>query len=175
LLLALFNDSHYAQGVAKRLALTLPFSSAIVLKFEKFMLFGMLGEMLQSGISFKKAMLSAIKTTSVTRFKKALRESLESIKNDGKFILRSELYDDLEQALLVGAGSSAQIGGVMLEISDRSRTDALELSSKFFRMITLFSILLMAFAVFIEFFTVVLTQILIQKGLIDATRGVGSF
>ena len=42
-------------------------------------------------------------------------------------------------------------------------------------MITLLSILLMAFAVFIEFYTVVLTQILIQKGLIDAARGVGSF
>lgn len=175
LLLSLFNNSYYVQGVAKQLALLLPFSAAIVMKFEKFMLFGMLGEMLQSGISFKKAILSAIETTTVTRFKKALHESLESIRTDGKFILHSRLYDDVEQALLVGAGSSSQIGAVMLEISDRSRTDALELSTKFFRMITLLSILLMAFAVFIEFYTVVLTQILIQKGLIDAARGVGSF
>ena len=44
------------------------------------------------------------------------------------------------------------------------------MSTKFFRMITLLSILLMAFAVFIEYFTVVLTQILIQKGFIDASR-----
>ncbi len=175
LLISLFNNSYFLQATAKQLALFLPFTSAIVLKFEKFMLFGMLGEMLQSGISFKKALESAIETTTVRRFKSALQESLDSVKYEGKLILHSKLYDDIEKGLLTGVGSSAQVGAVMLEISDRARTDALELSTKFFRMITLFSILLMAFAVFIEFFTVVLTQVLIQKGLIDATRGVGSF
>jgi type II secretory pathway component PulF len=175
LLLSLFNQSYFIQATAKQLALLLPFSAAIVIKFEKFMLFSMLGEMLQSGISFKKAMQSAIETTTVNRFKNAMQESLDSIKHNGKFILHTGLYDDVEKGLLTGIGSSSQVGSVMLEISDRARTDALELSTKFFRMITLFSILLMAFAVFIEFFTVVLTQILIQKGLIDATRGVGTF
>jgi type II secretory pathway component PulF len=175
LLLSLFNHSYFIQATAKQLALILPFSSAIVIKFEKFMLFSMLGEMLQSGISFKKAVQSAIETTTVNRFKNAMQESLDSIKYNGKFILHTNLYDDIEKGLLTGIGSSSQVGSVMLEISDRARTDALELSTKFFRMITLLSILLMAFAVFIEFFTVVLTQILIQKGLIDATRGVGAF
>jgi len=51
----------------------------------------------------------------------------------------------------------------------------MKLSTKFFRLITFISIFMMAFAVFIEFFTVVLTQILIQKGMIDATRGLGTF
>ncbi len=41
------------------------------------------------------------------------------------------------------------------------------LTTKFFRIITLMSIFLMAFSVFIEFYTIVLTQILIQKGMID--------
>lgn len=175
LLFSLFNNSYLVQATAKQLALIFPFTSAIVMKFEKFMLFGMVGEMLQSGISFKKAVQSAIDTTTVRRFKSALQESLDTIKYDGKLILHSKLYDDVEKGLLTGVGSSAQVGSVMLEISDRARTDALELSTKFFRMITLLSILLMAFAVFIEFYTVVLTQILIQKGLIDATRGIGSF
>lgn len=172
LLLSIFSHSHLLQGLAKQLALFFPLTSTIVMKFEKFILFSMIGEMLKSGISFKKAIQSSIETTSITRYKKALQESLHSIKHEGKLILHSKLYDDIEKGLLTGVGSSAQVGRVMLEISSRARTDALALSTKFFRMITFLSILLMAFAVFIEFYTVVLTQILIQKGLIDATRGV---
>lgn len=175
LLTALFSHSFVIQRIAKNIGLILPFASGIIIKFEKFMLFSILGEMLQSGISFKKAINSAITTVSVTKFKKALHESLESIKNDGKFIFHSALYDDIEKGLLLGTGSSSQIGAVMIEISSRARTDALKLSTKFFRLITVISIFLMAFAVFIEFYTVVLTQILIQKGLIDLTRGTGTY
>lgn len=173
LLIALFSQHRIAQGMAKELALILPFTSSIVLKFEKFMLFSMIGEMLKSGISLKNVMKSAIATTTVLKFKKAFQISLKSMKRDGKIIFHSYLYDNLEQELLVGVGSSYQVGTVLLEISDRARIDALELSTKFFRMITLSAIILMAFAVFIEFYTVVLTQTLIQKGLIDLTRGLG--
>jgi len=175
LMIALFSQSRTVQAASKEFALILPFTSAIILKFEKFMLFSMLGEMLVSGISFKKTVTSAIKTTTVSKYKKALQESLNSIKHDGKFILHDTLYDEVEKGLLTGVGSSSQVGSVMLEMSDRARADALRFSSNFFRMITLMSILLMAYAVFIEFYTVVLTQILIQKGLIDMTRGVGTF
>jgi type II secretory pathway component PulF len=175
LLTAMFSHSFITQGVAKNIGLVLPFTSSIIVKFEKFILFSMLGEMLKSGISFKKAVNSAIDTVSVIKFKMALRETLDSIKNDGKFIFHSSLYDDIEKGLLLGAGSSSQIGLVMSEISSRAKTDALKLSTKFFRLITVISIFLMAFAVFIEFYTVVLTQIMIQKGLIDLTRGTGTF
>lgn len=175
LLTALFSHSFITQGIAKHIGLALPFASSIIMKFEKFILFSLLGGMLQSGISFKKAVNSAIATASVTKFKKALLETLNSIKNDGKFIFHSALYDDIEKGLLLGAGSSSQIGTVMLEISSRARTDALKLSTKFFRLITVISVFMMAFAVFIEFYTVVLTQIIIQKGLIDLARGVGTY
>ena len=174
LLVALFSHSYVIQGISKQIGLFLPLISKIIIRFEKFMLFSMLGEMLLSGINFKKAMESAISTTTVFKYKKALQETMLSIKKDGKFIFHSTLYDDIEKGLLLGVGSSKQIGRVMLEISSRARTDALALSTKFFKMITMMSILLMAFAVFIEFYTVVLTQILIQKGLIDATRGIGA-
>ena len=175
LMISLFSHSHAVQSISKEFALILPFTSAIILKFEKFMLFSMLGEMLKSGISFKKAIGAAVNTTTVSKHKQALQESLDSIKYNGQFILHSSLYDDIEKGLLRGVGSSLQVGNVMLEMSDRARTDALRLSTNFFRMITLLSILLMAYAVFIEFYIVVLTQILIQKGLIDMTRGVGTF
>lgn len=170
LLISLFSQSRAMQAIAKQLALILPLSSAIVMKFEKFMLFSIVGEMLESGISFQKSMNSALHTTTVTKFKKAIKSTLNSIKNDGKFILHSNLYDNIEQGLLTGVGSSKQIGSVMLEISNRARTDALKMSTKFFRLITVMSIFLMAFAVFIEYYTVVLTQILIQKGFIDMSK-----
>lgn len=170
LLISLFSQSRTAQAIAKQLSLLLPLSSSIIMKFEKFILFSMLGEMLQSGISYQKAMSSAIATTTVIKFRKAMQETLQNIKHNGKFILHSHLYDNVEQGLLTGVGSSKQIGSVMLEISDRARTDSLKLSTKFFRLITILSILLMSFAVFIEYYTVVLTQILIQKGFIDASK-----
>jgi type II secretory pathway component PulF len=175
LLIALFSHSFLIQGIAKHIALLLPFSSKIIVKFEKFMLFNMLGEMLQSGISYKKALNSAILSISVIKFKKALRETLDSIKNDGKFIFHSSLYDSVEKGLLLGAGTSMQVGTIMSEISSRAKTEALMLTTKFFRLVTMMSIFMMAFAVFIEFYTVVLTQIIIQKGLIDMTRGNGAF
>lgn len=170
LLISLFGLSRTTQVIAKYLALLLPLSATIVMKFEKFMLFSMLSEMLLSGISYQKSMSTAIATTTVVKFKKAIKSTLENIKRNGKLILHPHLYDDIEQGLLAGVGSSEQIGLVMAEISDRARTDALDLTSNFFRIITLLSIILMAFAVFIEYYTVVLTQLIIQKGMLDATR-----
>ena len=172
LLIALFSQSRFIQNIAKQFALILPFTSTITLKFEKFILFSMLAEMLNSGITFKKAMTSAIQTTTIGRYKKAILQTLESIKFDGKLIYHKHLYDSVEQELLAGVGSSQQMGSVMLEISHRAKASAMDLSTKFFRMMTMVSIFLMAFAVFIEFYTVVLTQILIQKGLIDMSKGV---
>lgn len=175
LLLALFSHSFIIQGIAKHIALILPFSSKIIIKFEKFMLFNMLSEMLLSGISFKKALNSAITSISVVKFKKAILETLHSIKNSGKLIFHPSLYDSVEKALMVGAGTSTQTGSIMREISHRAKTEALSLTTSFFRLITMISIFMMAFAVFIEFYTVVLTQLIIQKGLIDLTRGNGAF
>lgn len=172
LLFALFSESRNAQKITKIIALKLPLTHNIIIKFEKFMIFSMLGEMLQSGVSYKKAIQSAIETTNIQHIKKAFEESLESIRVDGKFILHSRLFDGVEKDLLAGVGSTNQIGLVLTEISRRAREESLILSTKFFRMIVFASILLMTFAVFIEFYTVVLTQILIQKGLIDMTRGI---
>ncbi|MBN2782106.1 MAG: type II secretion system F family protein, partial [Campylobacterales bacterium] len=171
LLIALFDKSYTIQNTAKKIALYLPFSATIVTKFEKFSLFSMLSEMLQSGVSIKNAITTAAITTSIYKFKEALVHTLEGIKTDGKLIHHPSLYDNIEQELLAGAGNSKQLASIMHEIAQRAKADAKELSTKFFRLITIISILLMAFAVFIEFYTIVLTQVLIQKGMIDAVRG----
>lgn len=172
LLLALFSEERVAQKIGKNIALKLPFTHKIVMKFEKFIIFSMIGEMLKSGISFKMAIQSAIETTDIKYIRKAFEDSLKSIKYEGKFIFHNRLFDGIEKDLLLGVGSTQEVGLVLVEISKRAREEALLLCTKFFRMIIFLSILLMTFAVFIEFYTVVLTQILIQKGLIDATRGV---
>lgn len=168
---ALFSNSHLFQNIAKSIAIRLPFASKIVLGFEKFILFLMISEMLQSGITIKNALNASMINTSVSKFKKALHEMLKNIQNEGKFIYHPALFDALEQRLLIGAKTSPQIGSTLFEISLRAKDEALLQSKKFFRFVTALSIFLMASAVFIEFFTVVLTQIIIQKGLIDMTRG----
>jgi len=169
-LIALFGEGRGLQKVSKMIALKLPFTNKIVIKFEKFIVFGMLGEMLQSGIPYKKAIKSAIETTNISHIKKAFQENLDTIRTEGRFVLHSKLFDGIEHDLLAGVGSSHQIGMILSEISKRAREDALFLATKFFRAIIFASILLMTFAVFIEFYTVVLTQILIQKGLIDMVK-----
>lgn len=145
LLFSLFSQSRIIQSISKQIGLFLPITSSIIIKFEKFILFSMLGEMLKSGISYKNAINSAIETSTVKKFKKALQSTLDNIKYNGKFILHSHLYENIEKELLVGVGSSQQIGTVMLEISDRARTDSLDLSTKFFRLVTIVSIMLFAF------------------------------
>jgi len=175
LMIALFSTSYGTQAIAKEIGLRLPVIANIVKKFEKFILFSMIGEMLQSGVSFKQAIAAAIETTSISTYKKALQYSLDSVKYKGKLVFHDAMYDAMEKELMLGVGSSHQVGKVMVEISSRAKSDALKLSTKFFRMITIISIFLMAFAVFIEFYTVVLTQILIQKGLIDLSRGTGTY
>ncbi|MBL0708155.1 MAG: type II secretion system F family protein [Sulfurimonas sp.] len=173
LMLALFSHSSLTQNLAKEIGLALPFISKIIKRFEKFMLFSLLGEMIQSNISFKDSMHSAIETTTIKSYKTSIKTMLNGIKYNGKLKFSGSIYDDLEKELLLGVGSSYQVGTVMLEISSRARTDALRLTTSFFRLITVMSILLMAFTVFIEFYTVVLTQIIIQKGLIDMVKGAG--
>jgi len=170
LIVALFGKSTVTQAIAKSINLNLPFSSRIIKKFEKFMIFSMAGKMLQSGISYKFVINATMQTTTIKSFKFAFQNTLETIKNNGKFVFSSVLYDDLEKELLVGVGSSRQIGLVMTEISERAKADALKLTINFFRMITGLAMFLLAFAVFVEFWTVVLTQILIEKGLIEMQK-----
>ena len=70
-MIALFSKSYTIQLVAKEIGLVLPFVSSIIKKFEKFMLFSLLGEMLQGGISYKQALVSTIEVTTIGKFKKA--------------------------------------------------------------------------------------------------------
>lgn len=170
LLIALFSQSRISQYIAKQIGLWLPFTSGIIMKFEKFMLFSMIGEMLESGVSFKNVVTTAIQINNVKKFKRALQRTLDNIKYHGKFVLDTDLYDKVELELLSGVGTSRQVGSIMKEISERARADSIELSVKFFRLITIASIFLLSFAVFIEFWTVVLSEILIQKGFIDMAK-----
>ena len=171
LIIALFSTSTTTQAVAKEIGMVLPFISQILKKFEKFMIFSMLGRMLQSGISYKNVLHSAIQNTTIRSYKNAFQSTLDTIKNNGQFVFSHTLYDDLERELLLGVGSSYQVGSVMLEISSRAKADALKLTMNFFRLITAMALFLLSFAVFVEFWTVVLTQILIEKGLIDMQKG----
>lgn len=60
-----------------------------------------------------------------------------------------------------------QLGDMLEQFADRARLNALTTATKFFRIITIMAILLLACAVFVEFFTIVLTQVLIQQEIIN--------
>lgn len=175
-MVALFSQKEVIQGIAKPVALILPVSSKLLRHFEKFLLLTLLGEMLQNGISFKRAIESAQISTDVTEFKEGFEEMLQRVTRGEHDRWKISFFEELEQRLLMGAGSMKQAGAVMVQLAEHARLNALMLGSRFFRLISVISILLMALAVFVEFFTVVLTQVLIQKGMISAVDGVqGAF
>ncbi len=169
---ALFSQRGTVQGIAKSLALFLPVSSKMMRYFEKFMLLTLLGEMLQSGVPFRRAIESSAESTDIGEFEKGFKEILESVSLGNQHWWNVSFFEAIEQQLLMGAGSMVQVGEVMVQLADHARTNALALGSRFFRLVSVISILLMALAVFVEFFTVVLTQVLIQKGMISAVDGI---
>lgn len=167
-MIALFNSSGLLEGIAKRIASILPLSSRIIGYFEKFILLSLLSEMIKNGVSLKTAFKVAAASTLVPTVSKEFSTTLERLSRGEKNFWEISFFDEIEQHLLAGAGNVTQLGEIMSQFSNRSRLSALAAATKFFRFITILAILLLAFAVFVEFFTIVLTQVLIQQEFINA-------
>ncbi|WP_295055958.1 type II secretion system F family protein [Sulfuricurvum sp.] len=163
---ALFNYTGTVQGVAKRSASYLPLSSKIIGYFEKFILLSLLSEMLKNGVSLKTALQTASNSTLVPSIARQFESILSKISRGEKNFWIIPFFEDIEQHLLSGAGTITQLGDMLAQFADGARLNALTSASKFFRIITVMAILLLAFAVFVEFFTIVLTQVLIQQEVI---------
>ncbi|MDP2077676.1 MAG: type II secretion system F family protein [Sulfuricurvum sp.] len=169
-MVALFNYTGALQGLAKQYASLLPISSRIISYFEKFMLLSLLSEMLKNGVSLKISFKAAVHSTLVPSISKQFNTVLERLSRGEKHFWEIDFFEPIEQSLLAGAGNITQLGDMLGQFSDRSRLNALTAATNFFRMITIMAILLLAFAVFVEFFTIVLTQVLIQQEFINAAE-----
>ncbi len=167
-MIALFDSTGLLEGFAKRSASLLPLSSRIIGYFEKFILLNLLSEMIKNGVSLKTAFKVASTSTLVPAIAKQFSTTLERLSRGEKNFWEIPFFDEIEQHLLAGAGNVAQLGEIMSQFSNRARLNALSAATKFFRLITILAILLLAFAVFVEFFTIVLTQVLIQQEFINA-------
>jgi type II secretory pathway component PulF len=169
-MIAVFNYTGVTQGIAKRYASFLPISSRIIEYFEKFMLLSLLSEMLKNGVSLKTSFKTAATSSLVPSVSKQFHLILERMSRGEKNFWEIPFFEEIEQRLLSGAGNIVQLGDMIGKFADRSRLNALTAATGFFRMITVISILILAFAVFVEFFTVVLTQVIIQKEFLDAAE-----
>jgi type II secretory pathway component PulF len=169
-MVALFNYTGVVQGLAKQYASLLPLSSKIIGYFEKFMLLSLLSEMLKNGVSLKISFKAAVQSTLVPSISKQFDTILERLSRGEKHFWEINFFEPIEQSLLAGAGNIPQLGDMLGQFSDRSRLNALTAATRFFRIITIMAILLLAFAVFVEFFTIVLTQVLIQQEFINAAE-----
>jgi len=167
-MIALFNYTGIVTGIAKKIASQLTMSSKIIEYFEKFILLSLLSAMLKNGVSLKTAFKTAAAGTLVPRISKQFDGILAQISRGEKDFWAIPFFEDVEQHLLAGAGTIAQLGDMLEQFADRARLNALALASKFFRIITILSILLLAFAVFVEFFTIVLTQVIIQQEFVNS-------
>jgi len=167
-MIALFNYTGLITGLAKRVSSHLPMSSKIIEYFEKFILLSLLSAMLKNGVSLKTAFKTASSGTLVPRIADQFNGILTEVSRGNRNFWAIPFFEDIEQHLLAGAGTVTQLGEILEQFADRARLNALALASKFFRIITILSILLLAFAVFVEFFTIVLTQVLIQQEFVNA-------
>jgi type II secretory pathway component PulF len=166
-MIALFNYTGMLQGLAKRYASLLPMSSKIIEYFEKFILLSLLSAMLKNGVSLKIALKTAASSTLVPRIAKQFNGILSQVSRGEKNFWLIPFFEEIEQHLLTGAGTVTQLGDMLEQFADRARLNALTTATKFFRIITIMAILLLACAVFVEFFTIVLTQVLIQQEIIN--------
>lgn len=167
-MIALFNYTGIVQGIAKRFASRLPMSSKIIEYFEKFILLSLLSAMLKNGVSLKTAFKTAAAGTLVPSIAKQFNGILAQVSRGEKNFWTIPFFEDIEQHLLAGAGTVTQLGDILEQFADRARLNALAMAGKFFRIITILAILLLAFAVFVEFFTIVLTQVLIQQEIVNS-------
>jgi len=174
-ILALFSRDRILYNMSAIVVRYLPFSRKIVLRFEKFMVFTILSQMLHSGIGFKKSIEAIISSGDMKFFQQSFSKMLSQMKIDGFLAYPKEIFDANERSLLQGVGSNNQMASMLFSLASRNKTEAMNLSKRFFRYITLSAILLMAFAVFIEFYVVVLTQVILQKGLIDLGNSGAAF
>lgn len=169
-MIAVFNYTGVTQGIAKKYASWLPLSSRIIEYFEKFMLLSLLSEMLKNGVSLKTSFKTAATSSLVPSISKQFNLILERMGRGEKNFWEIPFFEEIEQRLLAGAGNIIQLGDMIGKFADRSRLNALTATTGFFRIITVISILILAFAVFVEFFTVVLTQVLIQQEFINTAE-----
>lgn len=169
-MIALFNYTGVLHGLAKLYASVLPVSSRIIGYFEKFILLSLLSQMLKNGVSLKTALNVTATSTVVPRISKQFATVLGRISRGEKNFWDIPFFEQVEQSLLASAGSITQLGDMIEQFSDRARLNALITATKFFRLVTVFAILILAFAVFVEFFTVVLTQVIIQQEFINAAE-----
>jgi len=166
-MIALFSYTGVIQGLAKRAASHLPMASKIIEYFEKFILLSLLSEMLKNGVSLKIAFQTAANSTLVPHIARQFEGILAQVSRGEKNFWIIPFFENIEQQLLAGAGNVAQLSDMLGQFADRARLNALTMATKFFRIITIMAILLLAFAVFVEFFTIVLTQVLIQQEVIN--------
>ncbi|OHD92960.1 MAG: hypothetical protein A2552_12245 [Sulfuricurvum sp. RIFOXYD2_FULL_44_160] len=166
-MIALFSYSGIIQGLAKRAASHLPMASNIIDYFEKFILLSLLSEMLKNGVSLKTAFQTAANSTLLPHIARQFEGILAQVSRGEKNFWIIPFFENIEQQLLSGAGNVAQLSDMLGQFADRARLNALTMATKFFRIITIMAILLLAFAVFVEFFTIVLTQVLIQQEVIS--------
>jgi type II secretory pathway component PulF len=107
--------------------------------------------MLKNGVSLKTALTTAANSTLVPRIEKQFKGILFPISRGEKNFWAIPFFEEIEQHFLAGAGTVTQLGDILAQFADRSRLNALTMATKFFRIVTIMAILLLAFAVLSNF------------------------
>lgn len=173
-LYAIFGSSFNLQVISKIIISYTPILSQIIDYFDKFFIFSLLGQVLKSGQTLSKSLHITKNSISNIKIKHSIDTALEKIEyGDKRYLLDSGLFSKLQKGVFLGVNSTAQLGENLIKLGEYSKEDAYFNATKFFRFVTVFSITILAMTVFLEFYTVVMTQMIIQKSYLLESLGDG--
>jgi hypothetical protein len=97
---------------------------------------------------------------------------LDDIKYGNKnFLTENMMFSNVQKSMFLGVSNSLQLGENLVKLGQLIKEDAYYGTVRFFRFITLFSIIMLASSVFLEFYSVVITQMIVQKTFVMDSLG----
>jgi type II secretory pathway component PulF len=167
-LYAIYGTKYFAK-LFKTISLHVPFVSNVVFLFDKFFTLLFFGQILQGGIDSKKSVLIMAEHTNNIRFLDYFKNILYKMKYGERDIFsHKKIFTPFESDLIAGSSNSNQLGETFIKISNYSKNEAYTGFTSFFRFLTFFSIFLLSATIFLEFYAIVVTQLIIQSNLIQS-------
>jgi type II secretory pathway component PulF len=174
-LYSIFGKSFGLQIVAKVIVSYIPMMARVSDYFEKFFILSLLGQILKSGVTLPKSLVITKDAVSNIKIKGSIEEMIEKIKyGDKSYLVDSGLFTNIQKGLFLGVRNSKELGENFLKLGQTSKDDAYFNATKFFRFMTIFSIAMLAMTVLLEFYSVVMTQMIVQKSYMIESLGSGA-
>jgi type II secretory pathway component PulF len=167
-LYSIYGTKYFTKSI-KFISLHIPFVAKVIFLFDKFFTLLFLGNILKGGIDIKKSVNIILRYTTNIKISKYFEEIIQKMKyGESKIFISNKIFTNFENDLVVSATNSEQLGDTFEKISKYAKSEAYSRFTSFFRFLTFFSIFILTATVFLEFYAIVVTQLIIQSNIINS-------